>query len=381
MSLLGNGSHYLKNPGKYFGGGSGTSVGAIEAQLRNNFGNAGASRSMFTCMCSSLGGVGGRMTNFTSVPNGYPPTYAWIIAIKAGGMSTTTTIKGSGFTSNSNLAGGYNLLANSASTLAGVGGINSNGSMAYNIISSTTGSGNVSATIYATAIANAALTGSGDIASTIFATAIGAAMLTGTGTVSLASITGLFNAVAALTGSGTISNANLLGIGSIIGAITGSGDLNIPNLAGCLLAVAAITGSGNLGPTITAIAPILGSLTASGTITLASLVGYGILTINITGSGNINATTSAPGNLGSSILVAGDLLTVSNVGEAVWAQVAEGSYTVEDLLKIIAAATGGKSSGGPNNPIFRNIADTVDRISGTADSSGNRTDVVYDVGD
>jgi hypothetical protein len=55
----------------------------------------------------------------------------------------------------------------------------------------------------------------------------------------------------------------------------------------------------------------------------------------------------------------------------------ETGFTVRRALRIIAAAAAGKVSGGPGSPVFRNMADTADQITGTADASGNRTAASY----
>lgn len=53
----------------------------------------------------------------------------------------------------------------------------------------------------------------------------------------------------------------------------------------------------------------------------------------------------------------------------------ETSYTVRQTLRLMAAVLCGKASGGPGSPVFRNLADTANRVSSTADSNGNRSAV------
>ena len=74
-----------------------------------------------------------------------------------------------------------------------------------------------------------------------------------------------------------------------------------------------------------------------------------------------------------------DMINAATIAASVWVKVAEGSYTVLDLLKIISAVSAGKLSGEPGSPVFRNITDTKNRVTGTVDGSGNRTAVTYDV--
>lgn len=99
---------------------------------------------------------------------------------------------------------------------------------------------------------------------------------------------------------------------------------------------------------------------------------FGSLLIN--GSGHISRVT-----LVDTTTLNSDMVSAATVAGSVWVRVAEGSYTVMDLLKIIAAVSGGKSSGEPTSIVFRNVADTKDRVSGTVDGSGNRTAVTYDL--
>lgn len=63
---------------------------------------------------------------------------------------------------------------------------------------------------------------------------------------------------------------------------------------------------------------------------------------------------------------------------------ASGSYTVEDgkslveCMRLQNAALFGKASGAPNSTVFRDLADTKDRITSATDDSGNRTSVTLD---
>lgn len=56
--------------------------------------------------------------------------------------------------------------------------------------------------------------------------------------------------------------------------------------------------------------------------------------------------------------------------------VLENSMSVADVLRVIHSFAAGKSSGGGTTTVvFRDVADTKNRISATVDSSGNRTAV------
>lgn len=69
--------------------------------------------------------------------------------------------------------------------------------------------------------------------------------------------------------------------------------------------------------------------------------------------------------------------TAVQVATQVWAAVLETGFDASKAIRIIAAAVAGKVSGGPGSPVFRNLADTQNQITGTADSSGNRSAATY----
>lgn len=60
--------------------------------------------------------------------------------------------------------------------------------------------------------------------------------------------------------------------------------------------------------------------------------------------------------------------------------VIEGAYTLQDVLKIMAGVLAGKVSGGGSAQIvFRDLSDTLDRLTAVVDESGNRTTVTPNV--
>jgi hypothetical protein len=61
----------------------------------------------------------------------------------------------------------------------------------------------------------------------------------------------------------------------------------------------------------------------------------------------------------------------------VWASVLEAGYTAEQILRVLAAAVAGESSGAPDGPIvFTGLDGVTDRITGDVDGQGNRSNVV-----
>lgn len=65
--------------------------------------------------------------------------------------------------------------------------------------------------------------------------------------------------------------------------------------------------------------------------------------------------------------------------DAILDEVVEGSTTMRQMLRLLAAAVAGKSSGGGTATItFRDIGDTKDRIVATIDANRNRTAITLD---
>lgn len=74
-----------------------------------------------------------------------------------------------------------------------------------------------------------------------------------------------------------------------------------------------------------------------------------------------------------------DLPTAAENATAVLAEAYEGSETFQDFLRLARAALVGKVSGmDANAPVFRDAADSKDRITATTDADGNRSAVTVD---
>lgn len=66
--------------------------------------------------------------------------------------------------------------------------------------------------------------------------------------------------------------------------------------------------------------------------------------------------------------------------DAVWDEVVDGATTARQSMRVQNSALAGKASGlGTTTAVFRDLADTKDRISATVDADGNRTAVTRDV--
>jgi|JI10StandDraft_1071094.scaffolds.fasta_scaffold08998_11 hypothetical protein len=180
-----------------------------------------------------------------------------------------------------------------------------------------------------------------------------------------------------LDGSGDIA-ADILSVKLALADLTGSGALSA---VGSLIvqALADITGTGEISDAaLQAFLAAVADLTGSGEVSDADLEGLGAVLASLTGSGTATGSVlTAIGELEAALTVTGTGLSTANVGQAVWAHLIEAGFTAAEVLQIIAAVTAGKASGGPDSPVFRNLGDTSDIVSGEADSSGNRTSVTY----
>lgn len=181
----------------------------------------------------------------------------------------------------------------------------------------------------------------------------------------------------ALTGSGSAAAA-ILAVKLAEADLTGSGDLDA--IGGLIVqALADLTGSGTVtDANVQAFLAAVASLTGSGTVTAATLIAFGELIADVIGSGTAGGSTATGvGELDADLVVTGTGLSTANVGQAVWQYLIEAGFTAEQCMRIIAAVTAGKSTGGPGTPVFRNLGDTQDVVSGVADSSGDRTSATY----
>lgn len=71
-------------------------------------------------------------------------------------------------------------------------------------------------------------------------------------------------------------------------------------------------------------------------------------------------------------------LSASSV-DAILDDPVDGSYTLRQILRLLASALAGKVSGGGTTTVtFRDLGDSKDRIVATVDASGNRTAITLD---
>lgn len=89
-------------------------------------------------------------------------------------------------------------------------------------------------------------------------------------------------------------------------------------------------------------------------------------------------TANMPANV---IQMAGTAYATALAAEvdAMHDEVVEGSTTFRQMMRLVASALFGKASGlGTTSAVFRDLADSKDRITATVDADGNRTAVTRD---
>jgi hypothetical protein len=130
---------------------------------------------------------------------------------------------------------------------------------------------------------------------------------------------------------------------------------------------------------------LAGALSASGSTSFSFTVNNATLgaIVDAVGAALVqfsnSATIRATGNLSGDITPFTEL-SPQNLAAAVWAQVIDGTYAANDLLKLIASSAAGELAGSPGGPILiKSVNGSTVRITATVDANGNRTGVTYDV--
>jgi hypothetical protein len=320
MALLGNYSALNKNTGRFIGGN-------LPSNNRSNWNTAASARNMF------YGTAGIDKKN--SVPNGYVPTYSWVIPQDNGGMASYENVYGSGIVFNSNLAGGLE----GVSTINGIGQFsNVNGNMLIIANSTLSGDSLLSADIQGKLEAFSTISGTSSItdananlliiaAATILSNSTCSGQIFGTYPLS-ASISGtsnvtadlslLMQAIATLIGNGTL-DGSISALGTLNSTLVGSGVISSAQAQLILECFSTLSGYSFLDAdiigTLQAFATLLGTgniTNANGALQLnivASLIGLSTLTGNIQGIREATALLQGNGNLVSSIKAIGNLIS------------------------------------------------------------------------
>jgi len=341
--LIGRYSVLTKSPGRFFGG-------STVSDARSNWGNTGSARGRY------YGTEDQAFGEKNATPTGYVPPYSLYIAQVSGGLSSYQFVSGSGTTNAATLQGGRNAVGSGD----GVGTLTPSGTMGAPRTAAPAGVGTLAGDITAITGTTSTLDGVGDFASD-------------------GTLGGPLGA--SPSGTSSISTADLLGsiygelLAEGVGSLTCEGLLTLP-------AEGSVDGTSSITAEILGGGVIVAAPAGDGAWTTADLEAHGNVLASPAGTGSLTGSMAETlGNMEAEIVVTYTAtVDAAELATLIWDKVLEGSYTAADLQRIIAGVAAGKSSGGPGSPVFRSLDDTVDRVSGIADSDGNRTAVTYNPG-
>lgn len=279
--LVGNGVRYGGSPMRTMGG---AQIGSAE---RGRWGDTGGVK----CFHSGEATVGDSQK--AAFPNGHNRPSAWILAQKAGGMSTYMNIDGAGALGFANLAGGLN----GEASLSGSGQIDT-------------------ADLVPIIQAVAALTGTGALTGDITGKLEAVAALAGVGSISTAQLNSLLNAAAMLAGSGALA-ADIVGKLDAAASLAGIGQITNADANMIVLAAAALAGVGGVDATIHGAWFMEGALSGVGSMTSAISAPAHLAAV-LAGNGTLVATAYAPGDMSALISSATEELTAQGIALAVW---------------------------------------------------------------
>lgn len=179
-----------------------------------------------------------------------------------------------------------------------------------------------------------------------------------------------------ITGSSDITSANLAAGINLGAGLTGSGDITNALLGLIVSMQANLTGSGTVSTAdFVGVGNLTSALSGSGDVTAATMTGIGHMVAALTGTNTLTATIFATGSMSADIVSTGDILTAETVASAVMASIVEAGYDLRDVLALLAARDLGACTGGPTAPAFKGLDGTTTRVTGTVDSSGNRSSI------
>jgi hypothetical protein len=161
------------------------------------------------------------------------------------------------------------------------------------------------------------------------------------------------------------------GTASGTGSLTGDLVLTVP-IAGTAAGVGSLSGD------LVGVAPLSGTITGVGAVTgdIGAIAG---LSGTAAGVGSLTVTVGAfPAELSGSVIVTYTAtIDAAELAAQIWDYLLEGDFSAGDLQRIMSSVLAGKCSGAPATAIFRDLNDTVNRVTGTADLSGNRTAITH----
>lgn len=175
-----------------------------------------------------------------------------------------------------------------------------------------------------------------------------------------------------------ISLSTAAGVGAMGVNIEGQSD-GLSSAAGVGQLI--VSGSGLASSTSSASGVIQAALLAAGLASssssaAAAIAAIGWMSGQAASSSSASLTSYAVGNMAGTTEALTEL-SPQAIAAAVWAASLEPGFDASRVMRIVAAATAGRASGGPAGFTARNLANTQDQLVGLADLSGNRTSAVY----
>lgn len=308
-------------------------VGGEPSGIRNQWGG--------TARLNVFADDGAGIDNLCGVPSGHLASSAWLLPLKPGGMSAFTSTVFTFTAGPSGITDGRNIDASSTAAFDAAATM----SLAVFI------DGNATATFDA---AGTCLGVTDAVGSTTFTFSETGALIAG------------IEAVGSTTFTFTADNSTL-GAGSPMAGSTTFAFTAGPSSAS-LFAIAVGSTTATFSVTGTAIPgmPGVGSSSATFTVPNATLTGPTVSVGSTTVTFYTSSTLRAVGNLFGDITPYTDL-SPQSLAAAVMSSVVDGTYTVEDVLKILAAVAAGKTTindlgGGAAEVVFRNLTDALDRV-------------------
>lgn len=186
---------------------------------------------------------------------------------------------------------------------------------------------------------------------------------------------------ATISSRSTYAGGDTAGTTTLLSRLTATRAGNLDNLDAAISSVAAAvwnyltasaTTAGSLGKLI--VDNLNATITSVKALLPAALVGGRIdASVGVMQAGVITASAHAVGAIDAAA-VATD--AVNEIRDSVIGAAVDGSTTLAESLRLSNAALGGKASGlSTGSPVYRDLADTKDRITATTDADGNRTAV------
>jgi hypothetical protein len=167
---------------------------------------------------------------------------------------------------------------------------------------------------------------------------------------------------ASLTGDGSITTADLALSTGLSADLAGVGTISSGDMVGTVQCAADFTGTGTIS---SAPLDMLAGLSAA-------LSGSGTITSDATGIAELSADLTVTASV--------DFPTADQIAQTVMEQTIEAGYDLRDVIALLAARDLGACAGGPTTPAWKGLDGSTTRVTGTVDSSGNRSGITLTPG-